>query len=113
MRDARPRTIDTYQLPNGTEPFTEWFNSIRDIRVKERIRARIQSVKLGNLGDHRFVGDSVWELKIDVGKGYRIYYSQVDRTVVLLLCGGDKSSQNRDIELAIEYWTEYKERIND
>ena len=113
MRDAQPRTIDTYQLPNGNDPFTEWFNAIRDTRAKERIRARLQSVKLGNLGEHKFVGDGVWELKIDVGTGYRVYYAQVDQTIVLLLCGGGKSSQNRDIERAKNYWTLYKERIND
>ena len=113
MRDARPRTIDTYQLPNGTEPFTDWFNSIRDTRAKQRIRARLQSLKLGNLGEHKFVGDGVWELKLDIGPGYRIYYGEVSDIIVLLLCGGDKSSQHRDIELAINYWTEFKERIND
>lgn len=113
MCDAQPRTIDTYQLPNGTDPFTEWFNSIRNTRAKQRIRARLQSIKLGNLGEHRFIGDSVWELKIDEGKDYRIYNAQVDQTIILLLCGGDKSSQNRDIGLAINYWTEYKERIDD
>ena len=112
MRDARTRIIEIYQMPNGTIPFTEWFNSIRDRRAIERIRARLQSIKLGNLGEHKFVGNGVWELKINVGKGYRIYYGQVDQTIILLLCGGDKTSQNRDIELAIDYWTEYKERQN-
>ena len=112
MRDARPRIIDTYQLPNGTVPFTEWFNSIRDTRARERIRARLDSVEIGNLGKYRPVGDGVWELKLDFGAGYRIYYGQVDRTIILLLCGGDKSSQNQDIKQAKNYWKEYKERQN-
>ncbi len=113
MRDTRPRTIDTYQRPNGTIPFTDWFNSIRDKKVKERIQARVDSVEIGNLGKYRSVGDGVWELKLDFGPGYRIYYGEVDNTIVLLLCGGDKSSQNRDINLAKNYWKDYKERQNE
>ncbi|RKU17208.1 addiction module killer protein [Candidatus Poribacteria bacterium] len=113
MCDARPRTINLYQNPNGTVPFTEWSNSIRDKRVKNRIQARLQSVKLGNLGDHKSVGDGVWELRLNFGPGYRIYYGEVDDTIVLLLCGGDKSSQKMDIEHAKNYWIEYKERLND
>ncbi len=110
MRNAHPRTINFYQIPNGTEPFTEWFFSIRDTRIRSRIQARLTSVKAGNLGNHKSVGDGVWELRLDFGAGYRIYYGEVDKTIVLLLCGGDKSSQNRDIELAKNYWTEYKQR---
>lgn len=109
MRDARPRIIDLYQNPNGTVPFTKWFDS-RDTRIQERIQARLDSVSIGNLGDHKSVGDGVWELKLNFGPGYRIYYGQVDNTIVLLLCGGDKSSQNRDIKRAKSYWTEYKTR---
>ena len=110
MRDVRPRTINFYQIPNSPEPFTEWFLSIRDTKTRQRIQARLTSVRAGNLGNHRFVGNGVWELRLDFGPGYRIYYSEVDNTIVLLLCGGDKSSQQRDIERAKHYWTEYKER---
>lgn len=110
MRDVRPRTIDFYQISNGHEPFTEWFHSIRDTSIRRRIQVRLTSVRAGNLGDHRSVGDGVWELRLDFGPGYRIYYGEVDNTVVLLLCGGDKSSQSRDIKRAKNYWKEYKER---
>ncbi|MDE0088334.1 MAG: type II toxin-antitoxin system RelE/ParE family toxin [Candidatus Poribacteria bacterium] len=113
MRDVHPRIINLYQNPNGTEPFMEWFRSIRDTRTKDRIRARLISVEDGNLGDRKYVGDGVWELRFAFGAGYRIYYGEVDDTIVLLLCGGDKSSQNRDIERAKSYWTEYKERLNE
>lgn len=112
MRDARPRSIEIYQLPNGTVPFTEWFNSIRDTKTSNRIQARLDSVEVGTLGEYGFVGDGVWELKLDFGPGYRIYYGQVDNTIILLLCGGDKSSQNRDIKRAKDYWVEFKERQN-
>lgn len=110
MRNAYPRAIDFYQIPNGHEPFTEWFFSIQDTRVRQRIQARLTSVRAGNLGDHKFVGDGVWELRLNFGAGYRIYFGKVDNTIVLLLCGGDKSSQKRDIRLAKNYWNEYKER---
>lgn len=110
MRDVRPRIIDFYQIPNGPEPFTRWLLSIRDTSIQRRIQARLTSVRDGNLGDHRAVGGGVWELRLDFGAGYRIYFGQVDTTIVLLLCGGDKSSQQRDIERAKNYWIEYQER---
>lgn len=62
---------------------------------------------MGNLGDYRSVGEGVCELKIDYGPGYRIYFGQVGTTIILLLCGGDKSTQEQDMSLAIEYWHEY------
>ena len=110
MRDVRPRTINLYQIPNSHEPFTKWFLSIRDTSVQQRIQARLTSVRAGNLGDHRSVGGGISELRLDFGTGYRIYFGQVDTTIVLLLCGGAKSSQQRDIERAKNYWIEYKER---
>jgi putative addiction module killer protein len=110
MRDVRQRTINLYQIPNSHEPFTKWFLSIRDTSVQQRIQARLTSVRAGNLGDHRSVGGGISELRLDFGTGYRIYFGQVDTTIVLLLCGGDKSSQQRDIERAKNYWIEYKER---
>lgn len=66
-------------------------------------------VELGNFGDHKYLRDGVWELRIDVGAGYRVYYAQADLTVVLLLCGGDKRKQNEDIADACEYWREWKQ----
>ncbi len=109
MRNARPRIIDFYRIPNGYEPFTRWFRSIRDTTVRHRIQARIISIETGNFGDRKSVGAGVWELRLDFGPGYRIYYGEVDNTIVLLLCAGDKSSQERDIERAKDYWKEYKE----
>ena len=110
MRDVRPRIIDFYQIPNGPEPFTRWLLSIRDTSIRRRIQARLIAIETGNFGDRKSVGDGVWELRLDFGPGYRIYYGEVDNTVVLLLCGGDKSSQRRDVERAKNYWKEYKER---
>ena len=110
MRNTHPREIRFYQIPNGREPFREWFLSIRDTSVRRRIQARLIAVEAGNFGDRKSVGDGVWELRLNFGPGYRIYYGEVDNTIVLLLCGGDKSSQKRDIEGAKNYWREYKER---
>lgn len=67
---------------------------------------------LGNLGDYRSVGDGVFELRIKYGSGYRIYFGQIGLTIVLLLCGGDKSTQEKDIRLAKEYWGNYENDEN-
>lgn len=74
-----------------------------------RIRTRLDRVQLGNFGATRAVGSGVWELKIDHGPGYRVYYAMTGRTVILLLVGGDKSTQQRDIETAKAYWKKQRE----
>ncbi len=73
-----------------------------------RILARLARVRQGNLGDCRTVGDGVSELRVDYGPGYRVYFGQKGQTLVVLLCGGDKQSQVRDIRLAKQFWQEYK-----
>ncbi|MDE0089386.1 MAG: type II toxin-antitoxin system RelE/ParE family toxin [Candidatus Poribacteria bacterium] len=103
-----PREVRVYQTSDGQEPFNEWLTSIRDIETQARIRARLERLEDGNLGDYQSVGEGVFELRIHFGAGYRIYFGQVGNTIVLLLCGGDKSSQRRDIERAKTYWLEYK-----
>ncbi|HEY9780900.1 MAG TPA: type II toxin-antitoxin system RelE/ParE family toxin, partial [Leptolyngbyaceae cyanobacterium] len=84
--------------------------SLRDIKARAKIRARLDRVEAGNLGDYRAVGKGVCELRIDYGPGYRVYFGQVGTTIILLLCGGDKSTQSEDIRQAIEYWTNYGNR---
>lgn len=71
---------------------------------------RLDRVEHGNFGDAKSVGDGVYELRVDIGPGYRVYYGIDGMTIVLLLCGGDKKSQIKDIKRAKEYWNEYKER---
>ncbi len=83
--------------------------SLRDERARARIRTRIARVRLGNLGNCEPVGNGVLEVKIDYGPGYRVYFGQVGAKLVILLCGGDKTSQSKDIRRAIEYWKDYKE----
>ena len=109
MRNIHPRALRFYQTPNGREPFTEWFESIRDQRTQDRIQTRLDSIALGHFGDCKSVGAGVFELRFRFGSGYRIYFGEVDNTIVLLLCGGDKSSQERDIIRAKTYWQNYKE----
>jgi len=109
--DATPREIEIYETPEGKRPFSEWLDSLRDSKTQGKIQTRIDRVEEGNLGNYRSVGQGVCELKIDYGSGYRIYFGQIGSTVVLL-CGGDKNTQEQDIRKAQEYWEEYKSNEN-
>ena len=108
MRETHPRDVQVYQTTDGREPFNEWLVSIRDIETQARIRARLERLEDGNLGDCQSVGEGVFELRIHFGAGYRVYFGQIGNTIILLLCGGDKSSQRQDIKRAKTYWMEYK-----
>jgi len=85
-----------------TERFSSWFSHLRDKQVKARIQVRIDRAEDGNFGDHRSVGDGVSEMRIDYGPGYRVYYTLRDGMLIILLAGGDKSSQTKDIKIAHE-----------
>jgi putative addiction module killer protein len=85
-----------------TEEFGEWLSSLDDQRAQAKIVSRIERLGLGNPGDVRPVGEGVSEMRISHGPGYRVYFKQTDKAVVLLLCGGDKSTQARDIKRAKE-----------
>jgi putative addiction module killer protein len=108
--DAIPQTLHEYLTPNGKNPFREWLHGLRDVNARAKIRVRLNRIRLGNLGDVKSVGDGVFELRISYGPGYRVYFARTGNTVVLLLCGGDKSSQKRDINTAKEYWLDYQRR---
>jgi len=84
-----------------TERFARWFGRLRDRAVRARIQARIDRVRFGNLGDIRSVGSGVSEMRIDVGPGYRLYFARRGGRLIVLLCGGDKSSQQKDIREAV------------
>lgn len=83
-----------------TETFSKWLANLRDIWAKARVMVRIDRISLGLIGDLKPVGDSVSELRIDYGPGYRLFYTWQGRELILLLVGGDKSSQDRDIQKA-------------
>ncbi|RKU21845.1 addiction module killer protein [Candidatus Poribacteria bacterium] len=109
MRYTQPRELKFYRTPNGRMPFIEWYNTIQDRSVRSRIQKRLDRLEDGNFGDSKSVGEGVFELRSHFGAGYRIYFAEVENTIVLLLCAGDKSSQARDIQRAKEYWSQYKE----
>jgi putative addiction module killer protein len=88
-------------------PFSEWLGSLKDARAVGIVRARLNRIRLGNFGDCRSVGAGVEELRIDFGPGYRVYYGREGSLVVVLLCGGDKRTQARDILTAQKQWKEY------
>ena len=85
---------------NETNEFSDWLSAMRDIRARARIVSRIKSAGHGNFGDCEPVGEGVSEMRIHIGAGYRVYFTQRERMVYLLLCGGDKSTQKRDIARA-------------
>jgi putative addiction module killer protein len=102
--------VRQYQTADGGVPLSKWLDGLRDGRARARIVARIDRLSVGLLGDWRSVGDGVCELRIDYGPGYRVYYGQDGEALILLLCGGDKRTQAKDIEKAHGYWKDYKTR---
>ena len=103
-------TVEHYITAEGKDPMQSWLDGLRDMRGRVAVLRRIDRITLGNFGDHKPVGGGVWELRVDVGPGYRLYYAQAGNTLVLLLCGGDKSSQQADIERALGHWTDWQRR---
>ncbi|OMI13058.1 addiction module antitoxin RelB [Bradyrhizobium brasilense] len=83
-----------------TDAFAHWLNSLADIKAVARIGARIRRLELGNPGDAKSVGEGVSEMRIDYGPGYRVYFTRRGKTIVLLLCGGDKRTQSKDVKAA-------------
>ena len=98
-----------YQTTKGKRPFGEWLLSLKDKTVRARILARLDRLLSGNFGDTKRVG-TVWELRFHFGAGYRVYLGWDGERIVILLCGGDKSSQAADIQRAEEYWKDYLRR---
>jgi putative addiction module killer protein len=105
--EIQPRELLLFINSNGRKPFSEWLStlSVEDYLI---IRNRLDRVEKGNFGDVKSLGDGVYELRFHQRGGFRIYYGLDGRKVVLLLLGGDKSTQSKDIKLAKRYWSEYK-----
>jgi putative addiction module killer protein len=95
---------------DGNNVFRTWLEKLKDKAARARIRVRLNRIRLGNLGDAKSVGEGVSELRIPYGPGYRVYYGRDGQTVVILLIGGTKRSQSKDIELAHQFWADYKRR---
>lgn len=103
---VREISLLVYQQ-GASAPFADWLASLKDRRAAGLVRARLNRIRLGNFGDCKPVGCGVEELRIDFGPGYRVYYGRKGSLVVVLLCGGDKKTQAKDIARAQEYWKEY------
>lgn len=108
--DSQPKSVLVYRTREGRLPFDEWLRELRDTHAVARVLARIGRVRRGNLGDSKPVGEGVSELRVDYGPGYRVYLGQQGQTLVILLCGGDKRTQERDIRQAQQYWSDYQQR---
>lgn len=104
------REILHYQTIRGKDQFAEWWDSLKDVRARARINARLDRLKAGNFGDVKLVATGVWELRFHFGPGYRVYFGLDGGVLVILLCGGDKSTQESDIKIARGYWLDYLRR---
>lgn len=102
--------IRRYQLDAGKVPVSEWLINLRDSRARAQVEIRLRRVATGHFGDCKPVGDGVLELRVDVGAGYRLYCARQGQTLVILLCSGDKGSQQVDIKLAKDYWADWKRK---
>ena len=106
-----PIELLEYLTSNGRNPFREWLEGLRDRQARARIRVRLNRIRLGNFGDCKSIGGGVSELRIHHGPGYRVYFGREGDSVVILLHGGDKTRQSRDIARAKAYWDDYLRRI--
>ncbi|KXW57288.1 type II toxin-antitoxin system RelE/ParE family toxin [Ferrovum myxofaciens] len=105
--------IRHYLTTDEKDIYLDWLRELRDVTAKIAVNRRVTRIELGNFGDHKFCRDGVWELRIDVGSGYRVYYAVSGKEIVLLLCGGDKRTQDADIDRACGYWQDWQRRSND
>lgn len=103
-------TINEYTDEQGKSPYADWLLGLRDARAKAKIIMQVDKMELGLFGDVEPIGEGLSELRIHYGPGYRVYYGKEGQQVFLLLCGGDKSTQAKDIKKAKEYWKDYKRR---
>ncbi len=110
--DVKEQDVREYLKLDGSNPFQEWLSKLKDVQTRARIRVRLNRIRMGNFGDCRPVGEGVHEFRIPFGPGFRVYFGNDGPTVVILLCGGEKKSQPRDIETAKKYWQDYRRRTS-
>src|ERR1019366_2037612 len=99
-----------YQRANGQDPVTHWLQSLRDKQAQAKVRLRLKRLEAGLFGDCKPVGDGVLELREHLGAGYRVYFGRQGSSIVILLCGGSKTTQATDIRMAKAYWADWKWR---
>ena len=100
--------VREYLTADRRNPFREWLGSLTKA-VRARIQARVLRFELGNLGDHTSVGGGVWEARVMFGPGYRVYFGKDGDSIIVLLVGGDKGSQAKDIARARDFWRDFQE----
>ncbi len=105
------KEIRVYQTEDGKTPFNDWLFSIKQEKAKIAVLNRLGRLRQGNLGYWKRI-ESIFELKIDIGPGYRVYFGEHNKTIVVLLVGGTKKKQNKDIQLAKDYWIDFKRRFS-
>jgi len=111
--DIIERDLQKYTTADGKCPFENWFGDLKDKKSQAIIDARLTRLRLGNLGKYRDLGEGVKELKINFGPGFRVYFTESTETIVILLCGGDKGTQDRDIKKAKKYLNDFLRRSED
>lgn len=99
----RNYTLKYFETDSGQSPFVEWLETLKDRKTAAIIKARIERLRFGLFGDAKFLECDVFELRIHYGPGYRVYYRQSEGKIIVLLCAGDKSTQKKDIKMAIQY----------
>lgn len=103
------KEIEIYTTPSGRKPFLDWFEKL-DLKNQAKISARLERIEIGHYGDFKKLKNSINELRFFTGSGYRIYFAEENNKIIILLIGGDKSTQEKDIKKATEYYIEHKER---
>lgn len=100
-----------YRTSEGKEPFSNWFQTLKDKKLRAQIKNRLERVAVGNYGDYKSIGDGIYELRIHYGAGYRLYFVEKNKMIILFLMGGIKKNQVKDIQKAKAYWIDFRERV--
>ena len=109
---ARKRIVEAYVDEQGTTPVHKWIAELKDAKARVRVKHRVAKLQEGLFGDHKFIGEGVWELRIHLRPGYRLYFAEVHLNILLLLCGGTKKTQQKDIKQAKYYLEQYLRRTD-
>jgi putative addiction module killer protein len=105
------KILVTYETASGKRPFEEWLSGLKSDHTKLRIQKRVSRLEVGDAGDSKNIGEGLKELRLHFGSGYRVYYAEMGMLIIMLLCGGNKSSQRRDIVKAKTYLNDLKNRM--
>ena len=111
MKNEAFNSVEAYRDERGNAPYLKWLRDLKDESARNEIITRVNRMRFGLFGDVRPIGGGLSELRVHHGPGYRVYYGRQGKWIYLLLCGGDKSTQSKDIERAKTYWQDHKRRV--